>query len=564
MNVRKHCTQLFGPINDNTHMTTLPSYSAQRAAQLVMRAEGTTQAAVFRSNREARAWTVPGQPITILGRGALGGKARQLLIDTPYLHAAGFRSPYRFMLADGFFDANYRALGMGENARAVARNLTVGDLALAREAIANVNFSVGQTLLLESALNFLGHVPVAVRSSGFGDAIGSGIYHTEYSAGTLSQVLAAVRTVLASNFGDDAHALRELEQGGGEFGVIIEPLVGQEILHEYGHRDPRLNTGNLTPILSGTAYTSTPDGPAQIRAWPGLGGGVTSRYAERINEDTMRAFEGDLSEYCYETFRRMYMGESSYRRSHLLRYYGPRRDRVWKTLAWSPRSKNTTSMSHRDDSPFGRIIHTVNTNTLFGALGTFEAFTEQPHYLEWALTTDPHPTLWALQSTPVVTATEDFTWGVDPQQVVVRSHTVKGTGPRSGKDLVFILNHSGLEAMRRWNRDHHDYVLVYAARLITDNPTIARLGQLRFADSHRASIVYEFPDIQHSKDIAEHDLGKHIAAGHHFGVLDDTSVQGLTTLLNAQSEDRNGLQILRGDFTAMHSPRRGEGVLIRK
>src|SRR5262249_7200268 len=55
------------------------------------------------------------------------------------------------------------------------------------------------------------------------------------------------------------------------------------------------------PVISGFAYTSTPQHPdGYVNAVPGLGGGVDSRNGTRIRLDLLRKVRGDLLEYIRE------------------------------------------------------------------------------------------------------------------------------------------------------------------------------------------------------------------------------------------------------------------------
>lgn len=189
--------------------------------------------------------------IWIIGRGSLCDKARELVEKHDALVRCGLPPVQTFILANGFFVPFFD--------RASERHG-----AITEESIAATDFNEEEMSIISSVLSrvrpFAVHedesgaqvFPIAVRSSGEGDARGTGINKTCFPMNNPAEVAAAVKVVLGSAYCDDAREYQRVNSLGPKMDVIIQPVLADAVA-TFG-RDK-----GFAPYIAGYAYTSRSD-----------------------------------------------------------------------------------------------------------------------------------------------------------------------------------------------------------------------------------------------------------------------------------------------------------------
>ena len=441
--------------------------------------------------------------LAVIGSGTIGEKARQLSAKGPILQDIGFRLPPRIVLAEGFFDGFFQRHGLGRN----LRDVTPSDDLESRVRTGSVTAKQFSTLQHIAAVT--GNKPVVVRSSAEGDSRGTGTYASEFAMGDAMSISRALGKVLASYFSKDAVAFRKDAQLQDGFAVMIEPLVA----HELGWI--------MTPLLSGSAYTSTSRGPCTINVVPGLGGGGQTRDAEQITRKGLRACEGFLGRYIYEEVCSFGRSQPTRRSALLGTNESYRTPGEYTVQAFCPRTKYDRGGLHRTtmrlEDEMDRKFGEVNLLTLFDMLEAAEQRLGKPQYAEWAMTLDHGvPAYWLLQIADVDKKHDVLDFG-DLGTVLMQGHTVTGTGVHETDTMFTCWNPDDICALNEFNRTHTGYVLIYSSRLVT-----SALGYRRmtYSDFNNAQVFLELQDAAHADNPVSH-LGEQLdTAKKLFGVVD--------------------------------------------
>lgn len=259
--------------------------------------------------------------IKIIGDGNIGEKARQLVEKTPTLRSIGFHTPTRIVLAEGFFDGFLQRNEFGVSLSEAEQIQNV------ENKVRNGTFSLNDFSTIQTITESSENTPLVIRSSAEGDARGTGIYKSEFSHPGVRFVRKAIQKVLASYFSADARTFRQDAKTGEGFGIIIEPLIGQQLdRYEYF----------FAPVLSGFGYTSTSQGESFVNVVPGIGGGVETRNGERLLKSVMERFDGSLQKYIDCQRDQVTYGIAVSKHSALLRTLNGRYSSDYSGRAYSP------------------------------------------------------------------------------------------------------------------------------------------------------------------------------------------------------------------------------------
>lgn len=189
--------------------------------------------------------------LTIVGRGGLGGKAKDLIEKREATEAAGFLFPPSIVLTTEFFNLLY------ENAKRVVGGTTKQDLLRAL-------VSEGTELGTEQ-MNILHAITgpdlwVAVRSSQLEEHGGSGQYLTGFCRNVYPTLHGAAR-YFGTNFLDILVRKVVASSGNEDMAVLIQPIVGVN------------NHFNAYPLASGWGYSTrlSSTGEGKICMVNGLG-----------------------------------------------------------------------------------------------------------------------------------------------------------------------------------------------------------------------------------------------------------------------------------------------------
>lgn len=488
-----------------------------------------------------RGENVANPDFTIIGKGNIGEKARQLHNKTSALKTLGFHVPRRTILAEGYFDGFFQRNALGANLREVIPDTGVVN----RTRIGS--FPLEDFRTLQRVCLSYGQVPLMIRSSAEGDARGTGIYVSELSENNPGLVRKALQKVLASYFSKSAIAFRGDAQTGDGFGVIIEPVVGQQQTVTY--EDGVGSESFFAPVLSGFGYTSTLRGEGYINAVPGLGGGVDTKDGLELTKASLAKADGNLLNYLLDS--RSGQGE---KKLSLAIYT------VGRTYASSTRHRrggvDYKSMGLFRDKGFSNL----NMPPFFEMISQMEAVFAKPQYFEWAMTIEEgKPKYWILQIADVNKKIDNIDFE-GYGQVLFMAHTVIGSGIRNCDKIVACLNTSDIKALNEFNRKNKGYILIYPSRFTTSNSDYA--GNFRYENFSNAGVLLEIQDAPHSENPVSHFGGQVEITRKLFGVLDyHAKVPPDFDKLRLGQCDEGGLRVYRGQIKVVASEEKGKMVL---
>ncbi len=485
----------------------------------------------------------PTPEILVIGNGKIGEKAQQLIDKTSVLCALGFNMPRRVVLAEGFFVEFWQRNGLGANLEDVNPNIDNIEYLIRRG-----NFSANQIKDLEVVCNSYGTTPLVIRSSAEGDARGTGTYKSEFVENDIDHFCEGLKKVLASYFSPDAIAFRQDAHTGEGFGVIVEPIIGQN----FG--------GVIAPVLSGFGYTSTSRGGSYLTIVPGLGCAVESRDGERITKNQIKKYDGSLGDYIDAEMRAMFDGQRAFKRSALLganRYFSD----PYSALAFAfsdhwGRHEEVVNTFIKYPDKIKKVIDNLNLELVFSAMERIEQYFNKPQYIEWAMTVeDDDPIFWIIQIADVDKKLDLMDFGTFGEIMFV-GHTVIGTGIREAIKIVNCLNPNDIASLNHFNQENKDYVLIFLARL-TSAGGVERT--LRYRDFSNASVLLEIQDTRHLGDPIAH-LGDQLdMAGKLFAVLDYNSEPPPNwDLFHKGEQQEYGLLVYNGKIKVVSSEKQNK------
>lgn len=483
---------------------------------------------------------------TIVGQGNIGEKARQLMNKTPALKDIGFNVHRRTILSEGYFDRFFQRNGLGANLREVADDSSVVDRIKAG-FLPFEDFAA----LRRTCLSYGLQVPIIIRSSAEGDARGTGTYASELSENNPQLVRKALQKVLSSYFSESAIAFRRDAKTGEGFGVIIEPVAGQEQTRIY--EDGAGSTKFFAPILSGFGYTSTLQGEGYISAVPGLGGGVDSKEGLQLTRKFLAEADGNLINYLLN------LRTNQWKRDKLLL----RKETNGKVYAF-PRYNRRGDVAYQSmDLYRNNNFGDLNMFSVFGMMSEMETVFGKPQYFEWAMTIESgEPKYWILQIADVNKKVDNFEFG-NFGQVLFMAHTVTGSGMRNCGKIVQCWNIQDIPALNLFNKENEGYVLMYSSRLTT---SVNRSGNLRYADFSNAGVFLEIQDALHSSRSPVAHLGGQLElAGKLFGVLDNgAEVPPNFDEFRSGQHDEGGLSVYNGNIKVVADEKKDKMVLYKQ
>lgn len=471
--------------------------------------------------------------IEIVGNGNIGEKARQLLEKMSSLAKIGFSAPRRTVLAEGYFDGFFQRNGLGANLRSV-------EISEDLEAkIKNGSLTSEELEVLKTVILSYRKKPLVIRSSGEGDARGTGIYNSEFTVNSLEWVTESLQSVLASYFSTAATTFRMDANREEGFAVIVEPMIGQKIRSFFA------------PLLSGFGYTSTSRGEGYINIVPFLCGGVDSSYGERLTENILKGFNGSLARYrdSAREDARVTLKTRLTRESGLLGTCNPDFSsmnscygKVFVRGSADTRGKVLNETS-RLEGEIKRVFDEVDLLPLFEMMKRMEDAFGRPQYFEWAMTTSKgKPKYWMLQIADVDKKLDVLDFG-DLGEVLFSGHSVTGSGIKECDKIAYCIDYWQIESLRKFNQRNNDYVLLYSGKLTKGAP----VAEMNYEHYSNASVFIESPDSFHDEEPIDHLRGQMDLTGKLFAILDRGSVRMQqwrkfkTRLIN-----ENELQVYRG------------------
>jgi hypothetical protein len=489
--------------------------------------------------------------IEYIGRGIAGDKADQLAQKAEALQKIGFHIPPTVVLRQGFFDNLCVRNGLGNSL------IDIPQTPNAARKVANATFPQEDFETLQLIFHEFAGKPLLVRSSAKGDARGTGTYTSMVIApDNIGLLRKAVMQVTASYFSEDATEFRKHAQTGEGFGIIIQPMVGQELPREYAEGT------FFAPIFSGSGYTSTLSGSGYTNIVPGFGSGVDTRNTERLHKQNLERVKGNINDYIYQERLAMIQGVRPRSKADLFELLTPVKN-------YSPEIKKLLT-DHPASATWHKAVDKINFLNFFKMMHQMEETFGKPQYFEWAVTVENEkPVFWILQIADVDKAKEaminplEFEKGGTPFCLATDVH---GSGMVESKKLVYVRSEDELEALRAFNKEHTGYVVGYPQELTTKgsrrNSSWQKEDTLQFSDLSHAAAVIEFPDSAHSMHAIEHFGGQMEATGKFFGVVDEYGDPPLNWgLFGRNAVTVNGLQVLDAEIKVVADERRDKMVI---
>jgi hypothetical protein len=489
--------------------------------------------------------------IEIIGSGNIGDKARQLLEKTPKLREIGFHTPQRYFFAQDYFEGFFQKNKLGTNLNDVE---ITEDL---ESRIKHGSLTQNEFLELERAINSIEGDLIAIRSSAAGDARGTGIYKTEFLVKNTSNVVKSLKKVLASYYSPDAIAFRKDANTGEGFGIIIEPLIGQNI-----------DSQTFAPVFSGFSYTSTSRGEGYISVVPGIGGGVNSRDCEKINRRGAERFGNKLLDYMIKRKKDAFdYDRMPGRKSALVKPRGMAfDDNFFVGEAYCKPTKYGRGGFLNAGFDFNEnvrnLIFDLDLNTILDLMERTEKVFGKPQYFEWAMTIeDSKPKYWITQIADVDKKLDIMNFG-DFGEIIFACHTVTGSGIKECHKIVDCWNPENVEPLYKVNQTNKDYILLFSSRLTTSMLSSDVRG-LSYSDYNNASVFIEIQDSLHlDGNPTSHLDGRLRDTGKFFGVLDyDSDIPPKFDLFRSKSVDESGIRVYQGRFKVVSSERQNKLVV---
>jgi hypothetical protein len=408
---------------------------------------------------------------TIIGSGSIGDKAAQLLKKSWAIERAGFALNPRVVLAMGFFDG-YKKTGK----------------------FSDQKMKLLLRLVKQYHLNFR-RIPFAIRSSAFGDASGTGVYKSEFSANlrneqkTLQGLVKVIKEVLASEFTEDAIDFRRDVGLSNGMAVIIEPVFGQVVM--------RHNRELYGPLIGGIGYTPSCPGGGHLFFGAGLPINAVKGKGVRIDFDEPRTLqEIEVEEYerlCHNlVFRDMpdHFNEGDFLFMH-----------KWESVN-----------AHIPSNP----LSNMSMAWLFTKLRILEDILGAPQYVEWAAVSfdgKPSATILQIADASKELSSQDLHPIVVSDRTVIEANYVRGSGRVECDKVLLVTDMRSIPLLNRLNKQFENHIIVFTSKLLTSASGTA----ISYSDVNNAKVLVEIPP-DAGAQISHRDSPE----GHFKGLLDTT------------------------------------------
>lgn len=386
----------------------------------------------------------------VIGSGTIGLKAEQLLQKTAKLREIGFKTPKRTALAQGFLE--------------------------------DIDVNV-----LQSVIDGYHHSPLAIRSSAAGDARGTGVYESVFVENDLKSVLEGVDKVMESYDSSAAVAFRRDAKTGEGMGILIEPMIGQEV------------EGLFLPLLSGYGYTSTLKDEGYLGIVPGFGGGVSVGGAEEITKSVFKERGGSFRDYIRSRLMEISDRTPLFNSALLGTDSSGRLSNNYGLFAYYKNKLSYQDMASRGQ--FGELVKRSELLPIFEMMKKMENVFGVPQYFEWAITNKGEDqSVWILQIADVSRNIDVLEFG-DFGEVIIQGGGVMVSGEKEIDTIVYCTSYEELEALAKFNENSSNYLLIASQ----DLSSRVRESKNRMGYSHinNASFLLEIGSIPHLKGLFE-------------------------------------------------------------
>ncbi len=430
----------------------------------------------------------------------MGEKATHIILKEADLALAGFTIPRTYVLASDALESILKL-----------NNTSITDASKRGASLTRLPPFIDDALALIST-RFNGS-PIAVRSSGPGDANGTGVYESKVVPPTAARLSAGLLQVIESYFSDHARAYRSGAELGDDVGVLLQPVLG--IARE----------NYFSSTLSGFAFTTAKHGEPMVNVVFGFGGGVQSRGGIRIDADTVALYDGDLHAILAARGRELDLFLAHHQRnslqldtekvSGLAFRYGKK--------GLSDGAMVESRLTLCPDSITAIRKHSLHD--LCGRLKTLELAIGAPQYVEWVASVVGDALQFGVVQIADVPAPLIPAIPSDVRPMYV-GHTVSGQGEKRCDALVYCPTREALPELLKYNKAaaERPFVLIYPASLTSQ----AHFGSAQLGLQHysNADVLLEIPDEEHARDPIAHLAGEMSSLQKLFGVC-STCVAGL-------------------------------------
>jgi len=393
-------------------------------------------------NADARYFKVYGEGV--------GEKARQLMLKMQPILDSGFFLDKRNILGWSFFSDFLKRCG-AEGA------IVAGDLKAAKKCIAEGKFNDSEMKVFsEICKDFCEHRIIAVRSSAEGDALGTGVYESFFTLNSVEGASEAAKRVLASHFTEKAALVRhdaKLEDG---IGVMIEPLVANEREELTGYyKDSRgLNMPKTSPVFApmisgfGRTYSYAAE-DAQVGAVQGLAGNYVKdpRFGIMITRKNSGKSWMDIQMEILSSGKNHAQHHMKGMTKESLALDA---NAVEKVVEFFDNCQTQVQYEEIFADLYGNAVK------LYGNLGGSTA------YFEYATkATEGGRKHFMTQIADDARSEFTFEPCKDAGRIAGHAVFVSGGGQKSAAQLVYIHEKSGWEMLKKANREHENYFLIY-------------------------------------------------------------------------------------------------------
>lgn len=457
------------------------------------------------------------------GPGAnIGDKAKMLVDHADAISASGFSVPPRVIFSQERLDEILKNSGC----RGGISGSSFASLLPTRVKIPeHIQAEIDATLA--AIKEKCGDVPVMIRSSGMGDARGTGVYKSRYTQNVPHQARYCFQDVLGGYFSSHASSWRHRTNATQGFAIIIEPMVCQPL------PDPK--TRRMGPLLSGMGYSSTGIGPTFIKLTYGIGGGA----GKRLTHAALVAYDLSAKKFLEQK-----------KDSHILVVSVPYTDD-------DEEDHGLTSIITGD---YAQLLGEVNLGSIFTGMTSLEDHLGKPAYIEWAIAAvGGIQRNYLLQLAAIEPQENRWEFG-DVNSVLLKMDDVRRGHDADIDAIVVINNWRQLNGLAEFNRLNSAFLLVYNNANVTGSPTSGRDCPLQMEHISNAALLMRGPGAASTWAWEEHLRGLSETSGIMIG--DGMGVnENFLDAVHEHFSYEHGLAVYRRPMRVRYSSSRQEAIV---
>jgi hypothetical protein len=473
----------------------------------------------------------------VIGKGPIGDKALQLMAKGPTFRRLGkdlsleCRTVPRTVLAQDTLEHALQVNGMGHTLTEALRSKDA-------EAFCKDHLRLPDNLMVllrKIAKRYKGF-PMVVRSSAAGDSLGMGQYETVMCPANYLELAHATRKVLGSFFSTNTRILRAQAGDLDNFGIIIEPAVGQHL------RGLRCKQQFFAPVMSGFGFTQPQNGIPYVITVPGFGGSVSTRYGEKIDPALIAKYKAtslttflsaakddSLVVKSYSTYRESLWLKTIHDQI-IVRLRGNEYDHTYPGHVFLMNDrKRQLSL---DKIYFQNTInHSFfvqwDLNELFILFDELTKTFGCNQYIEFAITVERdssgqlRPVIWLLQISDIPNI-ESMKEHHVPSDYYLKATSTIGAGKYQCSDIFICLDRDDFQRLKEYNQNHKDYLLVCSS-YFKSGLKRSDFQEMELQHMHNAAGILEVIESTHTETVVSHWEGTLKHTGKFFGALDRMS-----------------------------------------